>query len=127
MKINIDMGESYGCWRLGTPDEVLFPYIDAANIAAGFHASDPTTLGRTVKLSIKPGGQDRNVPVGAHPGFRDLEGFGRRRMELSPQEVFDIIVYQIGAVKGFCEVEGIPLVSLQQGSDETPSSWSMFV
>lgn len=104
----MDMGESFGCWSLETKDEALISQIETANVAAGFHASDPGTLSKTVKLAKEAGGKN----VGAHPGFDDKEGFGRRRIELSPQEVHDLMVYQIGAVKGFCEVNGIPLVSL---------------
>ena len=100
------MGESLGIWRLA-PDDSIMPHIDACNVAAGFHASDPSTLHKTVLLAKKHG-----VGCGAHPGFPDLVGFGRRRMELTPQEVEDIIVYQVGAVKGFCEYEGVKLVSL---------------
>ncbi|CBQ73265.1 conserved hypothetical protein [Sporisorium reilianum SRZ2] len=105
-QINSDMGEAVGRWQLG-PDEEIMKHIDVANVACGFHASDPVTLHKTVKLAKK-----YNVAVGAHPGFPDLAGFGdagRRRMELSEEEVADIITYQIGAVKGFCELEGVPL------------------
>ncbi|PWN52915.1 LamB/YcsF [Violaceomyces palustris] len=103
IEINSDMGEAFGRWQLGNDEEIM-KRIDVANVAAGFHASDPTTLHRTVKLAKKYG-----VAVGAHPGFPDLAGFGRRRMELNEEEVADIITYQVGAVKGFCELEGIPL------------------
>lgn len=82
--------------------------IDAANVACGYHASDPSTLHRTVLLAKK-----HNVDCGAHPGFPDLIGFGRRRMELTPQEVADIIIYQVGALKGFCEVEGVKLTHIK--------------
>ncbi|GAC76146.1 hypothetical protein PANT_19c00122 [Moesziomyces antarcticus T-34] len=103
IEINSDMGEAFGRWQLG-PDEELMKYIDVANVACGFHASDPVTLHKTVKLAKK-----YNVAVGAHPGFPDLAGFGRRRMELTEEEVADIITYQIGALKAFCDLEGVPL------------------
>jgi UPF0271 protein len=97
------MGESFGQWILADDDGIM-PYIHVANVAAGFHASDPSTIHRTIQLAKK-----HNVKVGAHPGFPDLVGFGRRPMQLSPQEVFDIIVYQTGAIAAFCQVEGIAL------------------
>ncbi|CAO1622272.1 unnamed protein product [Parajaminaea phylloscopi] len=109
IEINLDMGETLGRWRLGPDSDAdMMPLLDAGNIAAGFHASDPSTLRQTVQLAKKHGKQ-----CGAHPGFPDLVGFGRRRMELSAQEVADIIVYQVGAVKGFCDVEGIPLTHVK--------------
>jgi UPF0271 protein len=97
------MGESLGRWKLAD-DEGIMPYIHAANVAAGFHASDPSTIHRTIRLAKK-----HNVKVGAHPGFPDLVGFGRRPMQLSAEEVYDIIIYQSGAIKAFCDAEGIPL------------------
>ncbi|SPO37483.1 related to Lactam utilization protein lamB [Pseudozyma flocculosa] len=103
IEINADMGEAFGRWKLG-PDEEIMKHIDVANVACGFHASDPVTLHKTVRLAKK-----HNVAVGAHPGFPDLAGFGRRRMELTEEEVADIITYQIGAVKAFCDLEGVPL------------------
>ena len=97
------MGESLGRWKLAD-DEGIMPHIHVANVAAGFHASDPTTIHRTVRLAKK-----HNVQVGAHPGFPDLVGFGRRPMQLSPEEVHDIILYQTGAVHAFCQAEGVKL------------------
>ncbi|UTA66413.1 LamB/YcsF family protein [Emticicia sp. 21SJ11W-3] len=90
--LNCDMGESFGAWTMGN-DEILMNYISSANIACGFHAGDATTMRKTAELALKQG-----VAIGAHPGFPDLQGFGRRNMQLSPQEVYDICLYQIGAM-----------------------------
>ncbi|EJD49032.1 LamB/YcsF [Auricularia subglabra TFB-10046 SS5] len=101
--LNADMGESFGRWILAD-DAGIMPHIDVANVAAGGHAGDPSTIHATVKLA-----KAHNVGVGAHPGFFDLVGFGRRTMALSPQEVGDLITYQVGAVAAFCQLEGVPL------------------
>lgn len=98
--INCDMGESFGTYRLGRDEEIL-DYVTSANIACGFHAGDPATMRKTVQFAL-----EKNVGIGAHPGFQDLNGFGRRDMQLSPQEIYDIIVYQIGALYGFVKSEG---------------------
>ncbi|KAH8689662.1 lactam utilization protein lamb [Talaromyces proteolyticus] len=101
--INVDMGEGYGNWSIG-PDADLLPLVDHANIACGFHASDPLIMMETVQNCIKHG-----VKIGAHPGFPDLQGFGRREMKLTPDELTAMIVYQVGALKGFLDREGAPL------------------
>jgi UPF0271 protein len=101
--LNSDMGESFGAWRMGR-DAELMDYVSSINIACGFHAGDPTIIAETIKTAIKKG-----VSVGAHPSYPDLQGFGRREMALSPEEVFDIVLYQIAAVKGICEAYGIKL------------------
>ncbi len=93
--LNCDMGEGFGAWELGE-DAALLDYASSANIACGFHAGDPGTMHRTVKLAIEKG-----VAVGAHPSLPDLQGFGRRRMNVSAQEVYDMVLYQIGAMDGF--------------------------
>lgn len=98
--INCDMGESFGSYKLGH-DEKILDYITSANIACGFHAGDPTTMRKTVRLAL-----DKNVGIGAHPGLQDLVGFGRRPMQISPQEAYDIVVYQIGALYAFVKSEG---------------------
>ncbi|WP_029099188.1 LamB/YcsF family protein [Brevibacillus thermoruber] len=98
--LNCDMGESFGAYRIGN-DEAILPYITSANIACGFHAGDPGTMRRTVKLALEHG-----VMIGAHPGLPDLQGFGRRNMAISPQEAYDLIVYQVGALQGFVQAEG---------------------
>ena len=98
--LNCDMGESFGNYTLGLDSEVM-PYVDCANIACGFHASDPHVMRRTVRLA-----KEHGVKVGAHPAYPDLMGFGRRSMACSAQEVEDLVLYQIGALAGICQVEG---------------------
>lgn len=98
--LNCDIGESFGVWNTGC-DEKIMPFIDCANIACGFHASDPSTMRKTVSLALA-----HNVCVGAHPGYPDLVGFGRRSMACSPQEVEDLLQYQIGALEGICRAMG---------------------
>ncbi len=101
--INCDMGESFGLYRMGD-DAAIMSYITIANVACGFHASDPTVMARTVRLAKKHG-----VKVGAHPSLPDLQGFGRREMKMQPDELADCIIYQVGALTGFLEREGLPL------------------
>jgi len=101
--INCDMGESFGLYRMGD-DSAIMPYITIANVACGFHASDPTVMARTVKLAKK-----HQVKVGAHPSLPDLQGFGRREMKMGADELVDCIIYQVGALKGFLDREGMPL------------------
>lgn len=98
--LNCDLGESFGAYRIGR-DEELLPLVSSANIACGFHASDPGTMRKTVRLAL-----ERGVAVGAHPGLPDLAGFGRRRMDITPQEAYDMTVYQIGALQAFVRSEG---------------------
>ena len=101
--LNCDMGESYGAWKMGA-DAGVMPYISSANIACGFHAGDPATIRQTVRLAV-----DRGVAVGAHPSLPDLMGFGRRAMRISPQEMYDLVVYQAGAVEAFARAAGVKL------------------
>lgn len=101
--LNADAGESFGAWKLGV-DEQLFPLLTSVNLACGFHAGDPLTMRRTLELARTTG-----VAVGAHPGFPDLVGFGRREMAASPDEIYADVLYQIGALSGFLRVAGIPL------------------
>lgn len=98
--LNCDIGESFGAWSMGLDAEVM-PFIDCANVACGFHASDPQTMRRTVALAA-----EHDVTVGAHPAYPDLVGFGRRSMACSPDEVENILLYQIGALDGICRAEG---------------------
>jgi UPF0271 protein len=93
--ISCDMGESVGPWKMGF-DEEMMPYISSANVAGGFHAGDPTTMRKTVALA-----KDHGVAVGVHPGYRDLIGFGRREMDVPPDEIHDEIIYQLGALREF--------------------------
>jgi 5-oxoprolinase (ATP-hydrolysing) subunit A len=101
--LNCDMGESYGAWKMGADAEVM-PYISSANVACGFHAGDPATIRRTVQLAV-----ERGVAVGAHPSLPDLMGFGRRAMRISPQDMYDLVVYQAGAVEAFARAAGAKL------------------
>ena len=95
--LNCDMGESFGAWRMGN-DAALMDFVSSVSVACGFHAGDASVIRQTVETAI-----GKNVAVGAHPSFPDLQGFGRREMKMSPEEVFDIVLYQIAAVKGICE------------------------
>ncbi len=101
--LNCDMGESFGNYKIGMDAEVV-QQISSANVACGFHASDPVVMEKTV-ASCKAAG----VAVGAHPGFPDLVGFGRRNLKVSNEELKAMIVYQVGALKAFCAAAGIPL------------------
>jgi UPF0271 protein len=92
---NCDMGEGFGAWRLGCDDQVI-RHITSANVACGFHAGDPAQMRKTVQMA-----ESHGVGIGAHPGFPDLRGFGRRNMSASPEEVKDDLVYQIGALTAF--------------------------
>ncbi|MEK7879557.1 MAG: 5-oxoprolinase subunit PxpA, partial [candidate division NC10 bacterium] len=101
--LNCDMGESYGRWTLGA-DGAVMPFISSANIACGYHGGDPHVMRRTVALALEHG-----VAIGAHPGLPDLMGFGRRVMEITPQEAKDYFCYQIGALREFVRVAGADL------------------
>ena len=101
--LNCDMGESFGAYNLGMDAEVI-AHITSANIACGFHAGDPQVMNRTVALAMA-----RGVGVGAHPGFADLKGFGRRNLDCTPEEIKNDIIYQVGALQAFCTVHGIAL------------------
>jgi len=101
--LNSDVGESFGAWTLGDDAHVL-DHITSANVACGFHAGDPQVMLATVRAA-----RDRGVAVGAHPGYPDLVGFGRRAMTCTPDEVYAFCLYQIGALAALCRAEGIPL------------------
>ena len=101
--LNADAGESFGRWQLGH-DEELFPLLSSVNLATGFHAGDPRVMLRSVRLAKRHG-----VAVGAHPGFPDLVGFGRRDLAASPEEAYTDVLYQIGALSAFLRLEGLPL------------------
>ncbi len=107
VSINCDMGESFGLYTLGN-DESIMPLINEANVACGFHASDPNHMHATVLLAKK-----HAVKVGAHFSLPDLMGFGRREMKISRDELFNIIMYQIGALKAFLDMAGMPLNHLK--------------
>ncbi len=105
--LNSDLGEGFGRWSLGS-EEAILPYITSANLACGFHAGEPEVMRRVVRLCQKHG-----VAVGAHPGFPDLLGFGRRVMETFPGQTRDYVLYQIAALSGFCRAEGADLVHVK--------------
>lgn len=99
------MGEAFGRWRIGDADDAsLMGFISSANIAAGFHAGDPNLMDETVRLAVSHG-----VGVGAHPGYRDLQGFGRRKINGTPRELVNDVVYQVGAIKEFARRHGTRL------------------
>jgi len=101
--LNSDMGESFGAYKLGMDEEVI-KHITSANIACGWHAGDPAVMDKTVKMAV-----DHGVGIGAHPGYPDLLGFGRRNMNCTLKDVRDYLVYQIGALEAFCKVHGTRL------------------
>lgn len=101
--LNCDMGESFGAWRMGN-DAALMDYVSSVNIACGFHAGDASVIRKTVETAI-----EKRVAIGAHPSFPDLQGFGRREMKMPAREIFDIVLYQVAAVKGICEAFGARL------------------
>ena len=101
--LNSDVGESFGNYKLGLDEEVI-PLISSANIACGFHAGDPAVMRRTIAIAIENG-----VAIGAHPGFPDLIGFGRRNLNASLEEIRDYVTYQIGALQAFATAGGVTL------------------
>lgn len=101
--LNADLGESFGPWPMGR-DAELMPLITSANVACGFHAGDPGTMRATVALARRHG-----VAIGAHPGFPDLVGFGRRDLKASPQEIEDFVLYQVAALAGLAAAQGVRL------------------
>lgn len=101
--LNCDMGESFGAWRMGD-DRELMNFVSSVNVACGFHAGDASVMRETVQIAIEKG-----VAIGAHPGFPDLQGFGRREMKMSAREIYDIVLYQTAALKGICEAHGARL------------------
>ncbi|HEX8361638.1 MAG TPA: 5-oxoprolinase subunit PxpA [Longimicrobium sp.] len=101
--LNCDLGESFGAYRMGDDAGVL-PYVTSANVACGAHAGDPSVMRRTVAAALEHG-----VAIGAHPGLPDLAGFGRREMRISPQETYDLVLYQVGALAAFATAAGTAL------------------
>lgn len=101
--LNSDLGESFGCYTLGM-DEAVLDHVTSANIACGWHAGDPLIMDATVALCKAKG-----VAVGAHPSYPDLLGFGRRKMDVTPTEAAAYMVYQVGALKGFADLHGLPM------------------
>ncbi|MEH6637117.1 MAG: 5-oxoprolinase subunit PxpA [Halioglobus sp.] len=103
MLLNCDLGESYGSWTMGLDEEVM-PHIDQANIACGFHGGDPLTMRKTLALAAEHG-----VTIGAHPAYPDLVGFGRRPMSLSADEIIANLHYQVAALEGMAQSQGLTL------------------
>jgi UPF0271 protein len=101
--LNCDMGESFGAYKLGLDEEII-KYISSANIACGWHAGDPLVMNGTVQMAKAHG-----VGVGAHPGYPDLQGFGRRHMDCTADEIRNYVIYQIGALMGFCAANGVKM------------------
>ena len=100
INLNADLGESFGAWRMGD-DANLLRIVQSASLACGFHAGDPVTMRRAVRAAL-----DAGVSIGAHPSYPDLQGFGRRSMRCSVEEVEALVLYQIGALDGFAKAEG---------------------
>lgn len=105
--LNCDMGESFGSYHIGD-DEALMDFVSSVNIACGFHGGDPGVMRKTVALAAK-----KKIAIGAHPGYPDLQGFGRREMKLSGEEVYELVLYQLGALAGFAVVEGTKLMHVK--------------
>jgi len=107
MDLNCDLGESFGPWKMGLDDQVM-RYITSANVACGWHAGDPMVMDKTVKLAKKLG-----IAVGAHPGYPDLMGFGRRHIDCTEEELKSYVTYQVGALDAFCQVHGQKLTHVK--------------
>ena len=105
--LNCDMGESFGVFTIGN-DRELMPLVTSANIACGFHGGDPHVMHETVRLA-----KEHGVAVGAHPGYRDLVGFGRRVLDATPEQIEADVLYQIGALGAFARARGVPLVHVK--------------
>lgn len=101
--LNCDLGESFGNYKLGMDDQVI-PMITSANVACGYHASDPVVMAKTIAMA-----KEHGIEVGAHPGFPDLMGFGRRNMSVSPEEAKAYTLYQLGALDAFCRAHGMKM------------------
>lgn len=101
--LNSDLGESFGAYTLGM-DEGLMEFITSANVACGWHAGDPLVMQKTIRAAVKNG-----VAVGAHPGYPDLLGFGRREIKITPEEAYTYVLYQLGALNAFAQAEGVKL------------------
>ena len=105
--LNCDLGESFGNYRIGM-DEAVIPHISSANIACGWHGGDPMVLRHTMELAKQAG-----IGVGAHPGFPDLLGFGRRTIQITPEEAYSYTLYQLGALYGFARAAGLSVQHLK--------------
>ena len=105
--LNSDLGEGFGRYAFGLDAQIL-EVVSSCNIACGLHAGDPIVMNRTVELAAKTG-----ASIGAHPGYPDLQGFGRRDMALTPDEIYATVLYQIGALDGFCRAHNVPMVHVK--------------
>ena len=105
--LNSDLGESFVRYTLGLDDQII-PLVSSANIACGQHAGDPVVMRKTVGMA-----KDAGIAIGAHPGYPDLQGFGRRDMHLSPDEAYSYMLYQIGALQAFCSAQGVQLAHVK--------------
>lgn len=101
--LNSDLGESFGRYTIGNDDKII-PLISSANVACGYHAADPVVMGKTIAMA-----KEADIRVGAHPGFPDLMGFGRRNMNVTPAEAKAYVLYQLGALDAFCRVNGVKM------------------
>ncbi len=101
MRLNCDLGEGFGQWK-NNADQLAMPHIDMANIACGFHASDPSIMANTIRLA-----KQHKVQVGAHPGYPDLQGFGRRSLKMNRDDLINCIVYQVGALSALAKAQGV--------------------
>ena len=106
--LNCDLGEAFGNYSFGGDKDIL-PLITSANIACGFHAGDANVMNETIQLAKK-----HNIGIGAHPGLPDLQGFGRRKLDMSPEEIYNIVVYQLGALNGFCQIHDVKMNHVKQ-------------
>lgn len=116
--LNADAGESFGAWTLGD-DAALFPLLSSVNVACGFHAGDPLTIRNTLTLTGASG-----LSVGAHPGYADLPGFGRRFLDASPDEVYADVLYQVSALGGMCRAAGQPLSHVKAHGALSTRAWT---
>ncbi|NNG08332.1 MAG: LamB/YcsF family protein [Desulfobacteraceae bacterium] len=115
--LHCDMGESFGIYNLGN-DEEMMKYVTSISVGCGFHAGDPHVMRKTVALAKQHG-----VAVGAHPGYPDLMGFGRRKMEVTPEEAKDYILYQVGALTAFCQAAGLELQHVKPHGEFYQMPW----
>jgi 5-oxoprolinase (ATP-hydrolysing) subunit A len=115
--LNADAGESFGAWALGN-NEALFDFVSTVNVACGFHAGDPLTMKRTLELA-----KNKKVEVGAHPGYPDLVGFGRRALAATPKQVYADVLYQLGAFQGFANVAGLQVRHVKAHGALANESW----
>lgn len=115
--LHCDMGESFGIYKIGN-DEEMMGHVTSISVGCGFHAGDPHVMRKTVDLAKQYG-----VAVGAHPGYPDLVGFGRRKMEVTPEEAKDYILYQVGALKAFCDAAGLELQHVKPHGEFYQMPW----